>query len=61
VNTSAHGFLTLGFDAAKVRATFTLIPASEVTVDYSKQAAGALQAKVSTQAFDIAGGVLTPA
>ncbi len=61
VNTSSHGFLTLGFDAAKVRATFTLIPASEVTVDYSKQAAGALQAKVSTQAFDIAGGVLTPA
>ena len=56
---SAHGFLTLSFDAAKARAAFTLIPATEVTVDYSKQPAGALQAKVNTRAFDISGGVLT--
>ncbi|HSP19526.1 MAG TPA: hypothetical protein VLQ79_08430 [Myxococcaceae bacterium] len=59
VDTSSHGFLTLGFDAAKARATFTLIPASEVTVDDSKHPAGTLQGKVRTQIFDIAGAVLT--
>ncbi|HZX41663.1 MAG TPA: hypothetical protein VFE93_07475 [Myxococcaceae bacterium] len=59
VNTDDHGLLTLGFDATKARATFTLIPANEVTVDYSKQPAAALQAKVSTVAFDVAGGQLT--
>ncbi len=60
VDTDGHGFLTLGFDAARARATFTLIPSSEVTVDYSKQPAGALQAKVRTVAFDVTAGVLTP-
>jgi len=59
VNTDAHGFLTLAFDGSKARATFSLIPASEVTVDYSKQPASALQAKVNTVAFDVAGGQLT--
>ena len=60
VNTAAHGFLTLGFDASAAHATFTLIPASEVTVDYSKTP-DALEAKVSTTAFDIVNGTLTPA
>jgi alkaline phosphatase D len=61
VDTSKHGFLTLGVDATKAHAVFTLIPASEVTVDYSKQPASALQAKVTTTSFDITGGTLTPA
>jgi len=60
VSTDAHGYLTLGFDASAAHATFTLIPASEVSTDYSKQPPGALQAKVSTVAFDVVGGTLTP-
>ena len=58
VSTTEHGFLTVGVDNAKVRATFTLIPASEVSVDYSKTPS-ALPAKVKFRTFDIAGGVLT--
>ena len=60
VNTSAHGFLTVTVDATKARATFTLIPATEITTDYSRQPAGALEGKVTTTTFDVAGGQLTP-
>ena len=60
VSTAAHGFLTVAFDATRARATFTLIPSSEVTVDYSGQPSGALQAKLTTVEFDVAGGQLTP-
>jgi len=60
VDPSSHGFLTLGFDASAAHATFTLIPASQVTVDYSKQPE-ALQGQVHTTAFDIVNGTLTPA
>jgi alkaline phosphatase D len=59
VSTDEHGFLTVALDDAKARATFSLIPASEVTVDYSKQAA-ALPGKVRTVSFDVVGGQLTP-
>ena len=59
VSTSEHGFLSLAIDADKARCVFSLIPASEVTVDYSKQAAS-LPAKVRTVTFDVAGGQLTP-
>ena len=41
------------------RDVFALIPASEVTVDYSKQPAGALQAKVTLVEFGVAGGAIT--
>jgi len=58
VSTTDHGFLTVGVDINKVRATFTLIPATEVSVDYSKNPGG-LAAKVRTRTFDIANGVLT--
>ncbi len=58
VNTSAHGYLTLAIDATKARATFTLIPQGEVTVDYSSNLSGLL-AKVTTVKFDVAGGTLT--
>jgi len=57
VNTSSHGYLTLACDKDMVHATFTLIPASEVTVDHS-QSGGAVPH--STTAFDITGAVLTP-
>ncbi len=60
VDTSSHGFLTVDVDGTRARATFSLIPGSEVTVDYSRQPASALQAKVTTVAFDVAGGQLTP-
>ena len=55
-----HGFLTVAVDATKARATFTLIPHGEVSTDYSKKSAAELQAKVTTAAFDVAGGQLTP-
>ena len=58
MSTTDHGFLTVGVDINKVRATFTLIPATEVSVDYSKNPGG-LAAKVRTRTFDIANGVLT--
>jgi len=61
VDTASHGFLTLGFDGTAAHATFTLIPADQVTTDYSKQPADALQAKVKTTTFDIVDGTLTPA
>jgi alkaline phosphatase D len=60
VDTSSHGFLKLSVEESQIRATFALIPASEVTVDYSKQPAGALQAKVTLFAFGVAGGAITP-
>jgi alkaline phosphatase D len=60
VDTSSHGFLTVAVDGSSARATFTLIPGSEVTVDYSRQPAGALQEKVTTVTFDVVGGQLTP-
>ena len=60
VSTDAHGFLTCTADGTKVRATFSLIPADQVTTDYSKQPSGALQAKVTTVTYDVAGGQLTP-
>ncbi|HZJ53558.1 MAG TPA: alkaline phosphatase D family protein [Myxococcaceae bacterium] len=60
VDTSSHGFLALAVDGTKARATFTLIPATEITVDYSRQPADALEAKVTTATFDVAGGQLTP-
>jgi len=60
VDTSSHGFLTVAVDATKARATFTFIPHGEVSTDYSKKSAAELQAKVTTAAFDVAGGQLTP-
>ncbi|HZW88974.1 MAG TPA: alkaline phosphatase D family protein, partial [Myxococcaceae bacterium] len=59
VDTSSHGFLTVAVDATKARATFTFIPADQVTTDYSKKPAD-LAAQVTTAAFDVAGGQLTP-
>ncbi|HET6981813.1 MAG TPA: alkaline phosphatase D family protein [Myxococcaceae bacterium] len=59
VSTSEHGFLTVAVDADKARCIFSLIPASEVTVDYSQQST-TLPAKVRTVTFDIVGGQLTP-
>ena len=59
VNTSAHGYLTLAVDAAKARATFTLIPQSEVTVNYASNPSGLL-AKVTTVTLDVSGGQLSP-
>src|SRR5262249_2162942 len=58
VDTSSHGFLTVALDATKARATFTFIPHGEVSTDYSKKSAAELQAKVTTAAFDGAGGQL---
>ncbi len=59
VDTSSHGFLQLTVEEPQVRAAFVLIPASEVTVDYSKQPAGALESKVTTYYFGVAGGAIT--
>ena len=59
VDTASHGFLTLELGQDKARATFTLIPQSEVTVDYSERPASELAAKVTTKAFDIVQGVFT--
>ena len=59
VDTSSHGFLTVAVDATKARATFTFIPADQVTTDYSKKPAD-LAAQVTTASFDVAGGQLTP-
>ena len=59
VDTSSHGFLRLNVGQSQIRAIFALIPASEVTVDYSKQPAGALQAKVTLVEFGVAGGAIT--
>jgi hypothetical protein len=59
VDTSSHGFLKLGVEEAQIRASFVLIPASEVTVDYSKQPAGALQDKVTVVELGVAGGAIT--
>jgi len=59
VSTTEHGFLTVAIAADKARATFTLIPASHVTVDYS-QKSGDLQSHVRTVSFDVVGGQLTP-
>ncbi|HEY1333264.1 MAG TPA: alkaline phosphatase D family protein [Myxococcaceae bacterium] len=59
VDTSSHGFLKLGVEETQIRASFVLIPASEVTVDYSKQPAGALQGKVTVVELGVAGGVIT--
>ena len=61
VDTSSHGFLTVGFDAAAAHATFTLIPASEVVTDYSKQPPGALDNLLQSVSFDIVNGTLSPA
>ncbi|HEY1905042.1 MAG TPA: alkaline phosphatase D family protein, partial [Myxococcaceae bacterium] len=58
VSTSEHGFLTVAIDADKARAAFTLIPATQVTVDYSQS--GDLQSHVRTVSFDVVGGQLTP-
>jgi hypothetical protein len=59
VDTASHGFLTLELGQDKARATFTLIPQSEATVDYSQRPASELAAKVTTKAFDIVQGVFT--
>ena len=59
VDTASHGFLTLELGQDKARATFTLIPQSEATVDYSERPASELAAKVTTKAFDIVQGVFT--
>ena len=59
VDTSSHGFLRLNVGQSQIRAIFSLIPTSEVTVDYSKQPAGALQAKVTLVEFGVAGGAIT--
>ena len=59
VDTSSHGFLKLGVEEAQIRASFVLIPASEVTVDYSKQPAGALQDKITVVELGVAGGAIT--
>ena len=59
VDTSSHGFLKLGVEEAQIRASFVLIPASEVTVDYSKQPAGALQDKFTVVELGVAGGAIT--
>ena len=59
VDTSSHGFLTVAVDADKARATFTLIPKDAVTTDYSKKSAD-LAALVTTAAFDVVAGQLTP-
>jgi len=59
VDTNSHGFLTVAIDSAKARATFTLIPKEAVTTDYSKRAAD-LAAQVTTAAFDVVAGQLTP-
>src|SRR5262249_23066556 len=59
VNPSAHGYLDIAFGPTKATATFHTIPATEVTTDYSQRTD--LDSKFTTVAFDIAGGVLTPA
>jgi len=57
VDTSSHGFLTVAVDGTKVRATFSLIPADQVTTDHSKSGAAI---PVTTKAFDVVAGQLTP-
>jgi hypothetical protein len=59
VDTSSHGFLTVAIDAEKARATFTFIPKEAVTTDYSQKPAD-LAAQVTTAAFDVVAGQLTP-
>ena len=59
VDTSSHGFLTLRVEEPQIRVTFALIPASEVTVDYSKQPPGALDLKFTLSELGIVGGEFT--
>ena len=59
VDTSSHGYLQVSVQASQIQATFVLIPASEVTKDYTKQPAGALDAQVTRVELAIANGAIT--
>lgn len=59
VDTSSHGYLQISVTEPQIQATFVLIPASQVTVDYSKQPAGALETNVTRVQLGIAGGAIT--
>ena len=58
--TDQHGFAVVEVGATGAKATLHLIPAAEITNDYSSKA-GDLAGKFTTADFNIAGGVITAA
>jgi len=59
VDTSSHGYLQVNVAQPQIQATFVLIPATEVTKDYTKQPAGALEAQVTRVELTVANGAIT--
>ncbi len=59
VDTSSHGFLQVSVQGSQIQATFVLIPATEVTKDYTKQPAGSLEAQVKRVELSISNGAIT--
>ena len=59
VDTSSHGFLQLSVEEAQIRATFVLIPASEVTIGLHQAARGSAAGQGQRAELGVAGGAIT--